>query len=133
MSFKVKKIIETDDGVTHESVDAAKKHVFKRHVIALSEAGIAEFENAISGTKEGDNPETTAKVRDALREVYLAAFPRANTGKPRGPRKPKVVESATDDGDDGRAGDGRGEDESSPAKTEESATKPARNSKKKAA
>jgi hypothetical protein len=82
MAFEKTVKYRTPDGVEHESVDAAKTHAFALHYGVLGQAISLDFEKLVA------SPTKYPALRDALREVYLRAFPRANTGKPR-PRKAK--------------------------------------------
>jgi hypothetical protein len=86
VEFKVKKIIETPDGATHESVEAANAHMRGIFFETLGEATTVDFKD----------PEP--ELRNAVREAYLLMWPRADTGKPRGPRKPKEPKTSVEPG-----------------------------------
>lgn len=97
MAFEKAVKYRTPDGVEHESAEAAKAHMRGAMYGLLGSATSADFED----------PEP--ELRNAVREIYLLMWPRANAGKPRGPGKAKETPHNADD--DGRAGDGRGKGE----------------------
>jgi hypothetical protein len=80
MSITVTKTVTTADGVTHKNKEDAKKHIWGVHLTTLGEASAEDIEDAIDNP---GNPEV-ALLREAVREVYLRVWPRANLGVPRG-------------------------------------------------
>ena len=77
--------IRTPDGVEHDSREEAEAHVFALALVTLGESDEDDLKLMI------DRPQDTSKevtaLRDALRAVYLAAFPRANKGVKRGAKE----------------------------------------------
>ena len=77
--------VKTPDGMEHESIAAAQAHMKQLAAKIVGDATETDIRDAIAqaGADEDKAPAEIATLRDAIRDVYLAAWPRANTGKPR--------------------------------------------------
>ena len=84
MAFKKTVKYRTPDGVEHDTATAAKAHMLASNYGVLGQATSQDFEDAVKHPAT-ENAALIA-IRNAIREVYLLAWPRANVGKPR-PRK----------------------------------------------
>ena len=73
--FEVTKKVRTPDGVDHDTVAAAHAHMRKLAVAIVGAAGEADLRYAVE-TPDTENP-TAIMLRDAIRDVYLMAWPRA--------------------------------------------------------
>ena len=89
MKFEKTVTVRTPDGKDHPSVAAAEAHMREKSVEILAECTLADLQAAISakGTLEEHQKPQVAMTRAAIRDVYIAAWPRANAGKPRAPKK----------------------------------------------
>lgn len=74
-------LVRTPDGVDHPSTEAAKKHLFGLHLGVLGNATSKDFEDAVAFPNTENA--TLRDVREAVREVFLAMWPRASKGKSR--------------------------------------------------
>jgi len=89
MKFEIKKQIVTPDGEVHDSREAAKAHMWARNLDILASAARSDLEAAIDAATEdeGEMQPDVVELRHAIREVYLAAWPRASKGHPRKPKE----------------------------------------------
>ena len=83
--FEKTVLIRTPDGKDHKTVKAAEAHMRTLSIGTLAEAGAMNIEHAIqaAGTAEDKLQPGVRDLRYAIRDVFLAAWPRANAGKPR--------------------------------------------------
>ena len=87
MAFEKTIKYRAPDGTEHDTAEAAKAHMKAAAFGILGAATSSEFEACVT------NPSEMIELRTALRDVFLAAWPRASKGKPRGPRKVKETPS----------------------------------------
>lgn len=79
--------VRTPDGEEHENAGAARAHMQKASCKVLGNANAGHFELIADGETSAD----LQPIREALRDVFLAAWPRASKGKPRAAPQMKKV------------------------------------------
>lgn len=103
MKFEITKKVKTPDGVEHDSIEAARQHMWGANLDILAGASRGELEEAIAWQGETEEmPADVLALRHALREVFLAAWPRASKGQP---RKPREAASEAPKGGEGQPSD----------------------------
>lgn len=85
--MKLEKLLKvrTPDGKDHDTVEAARRHMWDLTLDLLGKMTRADFFAAVAAANRQDAEidETTREHREAIRDLYLATWPRAGKGEKR--------------------------------------------------